>query len=295
MATPSSTTRTTTKLTIPHTEYEDVVLVGTLEQWTTPNGSLREGPRKLALILHGSMGHKDYLFQKKLAHRLPIDSFRFDFRGNFESTGSMRLGGFLDDVVDISAVVEYLVKEFGYQIDLVIGHSRGVVSGLRWMCISEEGKNVRGFVNVSGRYRMEKIYDNLAPHLKKELDETGKYVDSAVVARKQISVTVTKADLDVFATFDSSYVWDRFPVSTDVLTLHGMQDRVVPPYDAMIYSRIFGARPSGTHNLFYVEDADHNFTGKAEIVVETVLDWWSTLVRGDLKTGVWNTGVRGKL
>jgi hypothetical protein len=24
--------------------------------------------------------HKDYLFQKRLAHRLPMDSFRFDFR-----------------------------------------------------------------------------------------------------------------------------------------------------------------------------------------------------------------------
>lgn len=32
-------------------------------------------------------------------------------------------------------------------------------------------------------------------------------------------------------------------------------------YDAIIYARVFGARPAGTHNLHLIEDADHNFTG----------------------------------
>ena len=33
--------------------------------------------------------------------------------------------------------------------------------------------------------------DNLPPHLKRELEETGKYVDSAIVARKEVSVTLS--------------------------------------------------------------------------------------------------------
>ena len=32
-------------------------------------------------------------------------------------------------------------------------------------------------------------------------------------------------------------------------------------YDATIYARALGARSPGTHNLAYVEEADHNFTG----------------------------------
>lgn len=33
------------------------------------------------------LGHKDYLFHRVLAQELPYSSFRFDFRGNGESTG----------------------------------------------------------------------------------------------------------------------------------------------------------------------------------------------------------------
>ena len=33
-----------------------------------------------------SLRHKDYLFQKRLASRLPFDSFRFDFRYGTDTT-----------------------------------------------------------------------------------------------------------------------------------------------------------------------------------------------------------------
>lgn len=74
--------------------------------------------------------------------------------GAFESGGTYHFGGFYLEVIDVQVVVAYLKREFGYVVDLVVGHSRGVVVGLLWMCSSEEGKAVRGFVNVSGRYRM---------------------------------------------------------------------------------------------------------------------------------------------
>lgn len=34
-----------------------------------------------------TLGHKDYLYHRLLAQKLPYSSFRFDFRGNGESTG----------------------------------------------------------------------------------------------------------------------------------------------------------------------------------------------------------------
>lgn len=120
--------------------------------------------------------HKDYLFQKRLALRLPLDSFRFDFRyvplkglrsspiyrfffllcsGNHESGGTWKQAAIHEDVEDLRIVVAYLTSHYGYEVDLVVGHSRGSVVGMSWCCTSEEGKKVGGFVNASGRYRME--------------------------------------------------------------------------------------------------------------------------------------------
>lgn len=65
------------------------------------------------------------------------------------------MSAFDEDEVDLRAVASYLTTELGYTIDLVIGHSRGSVVALRWLCTSEEGKGARGYVNASGRYRME--------------------------------------------------------------------------------------------------------------------------------------------
>lgn len=75
-------------------------------------------------------------------------------RGNHESGGQWRQGGFTDDVEDLVTVVAYLRFTYGYEIDVVVGHSRGSVVGMHWLCTSEEGKRVRALVNVSGRYRM---------------------------------------------------------------------------------------------------------------------------------------------
>jgi len=143
--------RSSSKLFIPHPGEKNCSIVGILEQLSP--SSPTQG-RRIALILHGTMGHKDYLFQRRLAVRLPFDSFRFDFRGNHETPGTWRQGCFKEDVEDLSVVVGYLRREYGYVIDLVVGHSRGSLVGLRWMCTSEEGQSVTGFVNVSGRYRM---------------------------------------------------------------------------------------------------------------------------------------------
>ncbi|KAG0704850.1 hypothetical protein DFH29DRAFT_333953 [Suillus ampliporus] len=140
-------TRTSTKLHIPHSK-EDCELVGVLEQLTPEEPT--QG-RKIALILHGSLRHKHYLFQKRLALRFPMASFRFDFRGDHESGSHRTHGGFARDVKDIVTVVSYLRNTYGYEIDVVVGHSRGSVVGMHWLCTSEEGQRAHVMVNVSGR------------------------------------------------------------------------------------------------------------------------------------------------
>ncbi|KDQ62034.1 hypothetical protein JAAARDRAFT_203257 [Jaapia argillacea MUCL 33604] len=282
--------RKTTKIAIPHPD-EDLSIVGVLEQLEPEKPT--KG-RKIGLILHGTMGHKDYLFQKRLAHRLPIDSFRFDFRGNHETGGVWKQGALHEDLVDLEVVVKYLMEQYGYEVDLLVGHSRGSIVGFRWLCTSELGKNVTGYVNCSGRYRMKRMYDIL-PYYQPSFDAKGYYEWKVTVARKPIVGKVYPKDIEEFANWDTSLVWDKFPSDTHVLTVHGMSDERVPPYDAIIYARALGTRKSGTHNLSMIEDADHNFTNRQDEVVDAIIDWWGTVQRGEVVTGIFQTGVRGKL
>ncbi|TCD70522.1 hypothetical protein EIP91_002867 [Steccherinum ochraceum] len=311
---PSLTSKKTSKLFVPveNTVECNVVLCGILEQ-LVPGESTRG--RRLALILHGSMGfvaspylevlakieltryhrHKDYLFQKRLALSLPVDSFRFDFRGNHESTGTATFAGFKEDIEDIAAVAAHLSSQYGYVIDLVVAHSRAVCSAMKWMCTSVAGSEVRTFVNVSGRYRMETVYNLVSPTAQKELDARGYSMLKAVVAGKRVEIKTTKEDVETYANFDVSHVWTDFPNETHVLGVHGLKDQVSPASDNSIYARALGNRQPGTYSLCYLEGADHNYTGFTDNIVNLILDWYHQAEYGVLKTGVWQTGTRGEL
>ncbi|KAK0201542.1 Alpha/Beta hydrolase protein [Desarmillaria ectypa] len=288
--------RTSTKISISHPTEPNCSIVGILEQLTPDQPT--DG-KKIALILHGSAGHKDYLFHKHLGLCLPLDSFRFDFRGCHETPGTWRQDGLEDEVVDISVVVDYLARAFGYQVDLIVGHSRGSVVGIRWLCTTEAGKKVSGFVNVSGRYRMHKIHETaLAKKWAESFLSRGFHIWTPTVARKTLSIKILPNDVENFCKFDTSLVWDKFPQGTDVLTIHGLSDTQVPPYDAVIYARALSNRDPGTHSLHLMEHADHNFIGRQDEVVATILEWWRAHEGGDLQPGIWGgtaTGVRGKM
>ncbi|KAK0203351.1 Alpha/Beta hydrolase protein [Desarmillaria ectypa] len=266
-------------------------IAGILEQ-SEPQKSTHG--RKLALILHGSAGHKDYLFLKKLATTLPMDTFRFDFRGHFELPGIWRQNSLEQDVLDLRVVTEYLITYFGYHIDLVVAHSRGTILAVHWLCTTEEGKFVSGLVNVSGRYRMRGIYDS---------DETKEWNEGFVTEGyhllnlKTFKIKVYPKDIDTFANFDGSLVETRFPQRTDVLTIHGMLDRIVPVYDAVLYAKTLSDRRPGTHSLHLMEHTDHNCNGRHNEVIHTILDWWDARLKGKLQSGVWKgtDDMKGKL
>jgi len=244
-----------------------------------------------------SSRHKDYLFQKRLALRLSLDSFRFDFRGSHETGGEWRQGALENDLVDVQAVVDYLKATYGYVIGLVVGHSRGSVVAFRWLATTEDGRKVSAFVNASGRYRMAKILESPAGTLWREsIAKHGFYTWDLTVARKKITAKITQEDLQNFVNWDTSFVWDKFPQSIDVLSLHGLSDKTVPPYDALIYACALSNRSPGTHTLNLMEDADHIFTGRHDEVVDAILQWLEARRCGGLETGIWVAdSIKGKL
>ncbi|EIM86130.1 alpha/beta-hydrolase [Stereum hirsutum FP-91666 SS1] len=288
-------TRRSTKVSIPHTGLPGVNLVGILEQ-VEPNAATRG--RRIALILHGTMGHKDYIFQKRLALRLPIDSFRFDFRGTHESGGTWRQTPILNDVEDIRVVAAFLSSRYGYHVDLVVGHSRGANVGIYWCCMTEEGRSVSAFVNVSGRYRMEVLSSFVLPvdlaAFAPSIAQHDYYDWHTTIARKPFVGRIYPGEIEECMRWDSSIVWDKFPGHIDVLTIHGLADITVPPYDATIYARAFGGREgSGTHNLAFVENADHNYVahGCRDEATEIILLWWDLHEKKLLTTGVMGSEV----
>ncbi|KAF8517416.1 Alpha/Beta hydrolase protein [Hysterangium stoloniferum] len=278
---------------IQHPDDPQIKIAGDLEQLEP---ELPTHGRKVALILHGVMGHKNYLFQKRLAKLLPMDSFRFDFRGNHETPGPWNMSAFENDLADLRAVVAYLTKELGYAIDMVVGHSRGSIIGFKWICTAPEGPNVSYFVNCSGRFRMERIRDRHAVH-QPAIDKQGFYEWKVRVAGEEKVGKIYPGDVERFATWDTSYLWDSFPQRTHVLTVHGLADDTVPPYDAIIYARVLSTRHPGTHTLHMVEDANHNFVGKHDEVNSTIVEWLGKVRDGSLicSTGIWNMGVKGRL
>lgn len=88
-------------------------------------------------------------------------------RGNHESGGQWRQGGISDDVEDLVTVVAYLRSTYGYEVDMVVGHSRGSIAGMHWLCTAEDGRRVRALVNVSGRYRMHVSLQSIFFHMKR--------------------------------------------------------------------------------------------------------------------------------
>ncbi|KAF7971281.1 hypothetical protein HWV62_21528 [Athelia sp. TMB] len=225
------------------------------------------------------MGHKDYLFQKRLAHRLNMDSFRFDFRGNHETGGSFKQAHIMDDVVDLEVVVAYLKCKFGYKIDLLVGHSRGSVVAQYWICKTEDGRRVSDRMSVWGP----------------EIEAKGYYEWKATVARKPVIGRIYPEGVRDFAAWDTSFIWNEYPAQVDVLSVHGTLDQVVPVYDSILHARALSNRSPGTHTLHLVEDADHNFTGRQDEIVDTILEWWATHQEKRLKSGIWHEGIQGKL
>ncbi|KZT39506.1 hypothetical protein SISSUDRAFT_1020123 [Sistotremastrum suecicum HHB10207 ss-3] len=288
-------TRITSRHVIEHTE-PNVQLVGILEQWDWSGNAQSSHGSKVALILHGTLGHKNYLYQKQLASRLPMDSFRFDFRGNHESTGEWSIGKIENDLVDLDIVAEFLRSRYGYIVALVIAHSRASISALRWINFSPTGRKVEWLVNISGRYRIEKIRE-LYTNTERGgmLEKQGHYDLKANVAGRDLTLLAKREDIEGILQLDQSFVWDTFPSHTHVLTIHGLKDTLVPPYDAIIYARALSNRAPGTHTLQLIEEADHNFRGFQNEIIETILEWLASAQRGRIKNGIWRAGVSGKL
>lgn len=278
-------TETKVRLPFPSAHARQSDIVGILRrQRETPAGQ-KTAP--IALILHGVLSHKDQLYHRRLAHLLPLDSFRFDFRANAESPGEWGMGDFEKDLADLHVVVKHLRDEYGYRVESIIGHSRGALVG--WLYHSDVERRRRGLVEntegyvldkiphwvaLSGRWRMHRIHDRDSVY-EASFAEKGYYAWDAKVAGQKVSVQVRRHDVDKFATFPIEQRVADFPNGTDCLLIHGVADTTVPAADAGFYLNKLNSvsRRTGSTQLVLIDDADHNFRRHYDEVVDVILRW----------------------
>ncbi|EMG46408.1 hypothetical protein SBY92_002588 [Candida maltosa Xu316] len=269
-------------------EIEVTIGKGVSGTLTIPNAYDSENPfqenlapvtHKAALILHGQGGHRNYCYQKTIAHRLSselgIFTLRIDFRGcgnSADNENEIEGRTLSQDVDDIQACAEFITngKLNGTDIDLtlssVISHSRGGVAMFLWAQIQDHLAKqgdpkaivVPNLINCSARFTSPTVLDrysmfNNFDFINVMMYRHGEYKEVPLSAREIISLS--KPDLNSLQ--DLSRDWS-------VLSIYGTEDEIIPKYDAANYANALN-RGYLSHTLRLIPDADHNFYGHREI------------------------------
>lgn len=234
---------------------------------------------KVALIIHGQGGHRDYCYQKLVAHRLAAElgmyTLRIDFRGcgSLDDHPDTEEGRVLErDVEDIQTCVEYLLDgkrnaaNINFDVLSIIGHSRGCVAMFLWALEQEELSHsperaraviVPNLINCSLRFRSETVRDRFT-----FLKEDFKYIEQVALRHgKMQNVRVTRDEIISLATPDMSKVRKLSP-KWSVLSVYGLEDHIIPREDCSYFANTLNRGPY-THHLELIDGADHNFYGRA--------------------------------
>lgn len=233
---------------------------------------------KIALLLHGQGGHRNYCYQKHLAHKLAAElgyySVRIDFRGcgSLAEVYDPALGRVLElDVEDIESVVDHilgplkLVEGHSFVLLLIISHSRGAVAMFLWAhkqhqllqdpATSSKAIVVPNLINCSLRYRSHTVYDRYPL-----LDEDFEYMEQLALRHGKIQkVRVTKAELKSLGTADLLVIRELSP-EWSVLSIYGTKDHIIPKEDCAFFANSLNRGPY-THHLQIIDGADHNYYG----------------------------------
>ncbi|KAK3822455.1 MAG: protein-tyrosine phosphatase-like protein [Linnemannia elongata] len=240
-------------------------LAGVLQSTNHPS-------RRLAIICHGVLGHKNYLFQPSIANVLAphMDTFRFDFRGNGDSEGLMGYSNWDDDKADLDAVIAHFERQ-GYYIYALIGHSRGAISCLNYAATSHHVPMIPYIVSISSRFDMSDVKRKHGPEVLELLETQGHFDWQARTGGKDIILRVTQQHFDDFLNFDTAAV-AHIPSMTNVLLIHGSNDDVVPVKDiATLQSHLSHARTA----MRIVTNADHNYRKHYNDLSQIIGDYFS--------------------
>ncbi|CEI89058.1 hypothetical protein RMCBS344292_03431 [Rhizopus microsporus] len=229
-------------------------------------GILQENFRekRLVLIVHGEQGHKNHLYQESLAKQLPYSSFRFDFCGNGDSDGQPGYDHIEKDADDIHYVASHF-KSQGYEIYAIIGFGRGSLSGLKYANTCE--RPLSHFVNIAAPFLM-KDDTLISQQDKASLEKNGYFTWKAYQKGALNDIKVNREAYEAYAAWDNSHVI-HMPKATCVLTIHSIDDKVVPAYHAAMF-----ANKISNHTLMLLPNADHQFMNHHDDLIDIILKYF---------------------
>ncbi|PVH16490.1 uncharacterized protein CXQ87_004783 [Candidozyma duobushaemuli] len=232
--------------------------------------------KRVALLLHGQGGHRDYCYQKVVAHRLAAElglySFRIDFRGCGDSDDydDPTLGRTLEsDTTDIHNSVIYLVDGakntlgIDFEIAALIGHSRGSVAMFLWAMEQDRIFSidpqraiiVPNLINMSARFESKTVYDRYPSE-----DNSWEYLlQTGLRYGKWEKYKIPKNEIDELSKPDLTKLRD-LSLKWSVLSVYGMEDDIIPRVDSAHYANHLN-RGFYSHELQLIPGADHNFYG----------------------------------
>uniref|UniRef100_A0A060T9N1 ARAD1D13134p n=1 Tax=Blastobotrys adeninivorans TaxID=409370 RepID=A0A060T9N1_BLAAD len=257
---------------------------------TTPKTFISEpGPgTRIIVIAHGFGGHKDYCYQKMLAHGLASDlglsSFRFDFRNCGDSSdvpntaeGRTIMG---TDQEDLDAVIfDYLIGNRKFVLAGIVSHSRGSVAMFQWAVRNQDRITIPSLVNCSGRFRSELFIERIRS-VNPNFDRDGGMTAKALRHGQFQDLWFPANEVITGAQIDMSVISQ---IKCPVLSVYGLDDEIIPLEDINYFSEALGYH---RHQLRVLEGANHNFyqldpeTGKKldnhnPRVVDIVTEWYS--------------------
>ncbi|CAM9552706.1 unnamed protein product [Hapterophycus canaliculatus] len=188
-----------------------------------------------------------------VSEELDGNTFRFDFAGCGKSGGEWRYAGYDRELGDLRAVVLRL-RELGWAVDGVLGHSKGAAAVLQY---GESFDDVPLVVNVAGRFDTSKTpQSRFTEEQWESLEKNGSFQWNV----RGEDLTIMKRDFEERAALNMKKTAGAIKRSK-VLTIHGTEDETIPVADAHEFDK---ALPNS--ELVVVEGATHRFATKPEQV-----------------------------
>ncbi|BFZ54659.1 hypothetical protein PYCC9005_001696 [Savitreella phatthalungensis] len=217
--------------------------------------------KRIVVIVHGHAGHRDYCYQRSLAHTLPIASIRFDFSGCGYQLGQGTPAGeesseiprvIESDLIDLATIMRWVRSE-GYQVAALVGHSRGGVVCLRYATIDHSIPTV---VNCSGRFRGHLILDKVRNRPNFDPSATGYFEKQrAGPGGALVDKWTLMSEIESVGQQEMVGLRSRLSSEQEVCCVFGSRDVVVPVSDCGMFVNELREQCS----VFIVDDADHNF------------------------------------
>lgn len=215
--------------------------------------------QKVIIICHGFLSWRNQLLISNLASRLSNElscfTLRFDFTACGQSNGSWRFSNYEEDFLDLCHVTKFLQTKLNLDITCIIGHSQGSAAIIRHAS-NQHMDRAPLYVNLAGRFK--EPYDFkpevfFTPEQYEQLEKEGKCMMSLGLHK---DLTIRSEDVESKRMYDVSKYAKSIPDNVKVLTIHGMDDRIVTVENATKFDKFIS-----NHFLSLIPSCDHNFNG----------------------------------